>query len=154
MVCRPRCPRSLFDAAGLRLAAGDALGRVWLWEQGGKAHRDDRQDHRGAVLAVGFGDKGKAIVSVDGEGQAICRKTNSDEVLSETRVSTSQLTSAAISQDGTTLVTLGRQVTVWNALAADAPQRRSHPGQPPQHGRRLAIRRCGHYRSSLGNIDV
>jgi WD40 repeat protein len=105
------------DPAGLRLAAGDDLGRVRLWDQGGKAQRNDRQDHRGTVLAIGFGDKGNAIVSVGGEGQAICRKTNSGEILSEARVSTSRLISAAISQDGATLVTLGRQATVWNALA-------------------------------------
>ena len=42
-------------AGGAWLAAGDANGRVWLWDQEGKALRTQRQDHRSAVLAIGFG---------------------------------------------------------------------------------------------------
>jgi WD40 repeat protein len=105
-----------FDVESGWLAAGDSEGEVWLWEQQGKVHREERQDHRGPVLALAFGDKGRAIVSVGVDGKAIRRRTNSAEILAEARISTVPLTSATISQDGSTAVVLGQQLTVWNTL--------------------------------------
>lgn len=102
-----------------QLAAGDAQGQVWLWRQEGKAPPEARQDHGGPVVALAFGDQGNALVSIGSDGTAICRRTNSDEILAEGQVSPSAVTSAAISQDGGTAVVLGNQLTVWNALTLE-----------------------------------
>lgn len=107
---------SVAFGAGDLLAAGDTQGRVRMWERAGKGQRTDRQDHDQPVLAIGFADKGRAIVSVAADGKAICRKTNSDETLSEARISTAPLTSVSVSGDGGTLVAFGKQLTVWNTL--------------------------------------
>lgn len=105
-----------FDADTGRIAAGDADGRVWLWGQQGKLPSDPRQDHSGPVLAVAFGDRGNALASIGVDGKGICRKTSDGEILAENQLSTVPLTSASISQDGSTAVVLGRQVSVWNAM--------------------------------------
>lgn len=45
---------------GELLAVGDAQGRVRLWDQNGKRLRAERQDHVGAVRALGFTGQGGA----------------------------------------------------------------------------------------------
>ncbi|HEY2253628.1 MAG TPA: hypothetical protein VGH74_21285, partial [Planctomycetaceae bacterium] len=104
------------DADAGRLAAGDAQGRVWMWEQQGKVLSAARRDHAGPVLATAFGDKGNVLVSIGVDGKGICRKTSDDEILEESRLGTVPLTSASISQDGSTAVVLAQQVTVWDAM--------------------------------------
>ena len=112
-----RIAAAAFGSDGTWLACGDADGRVWLWDQKGKALRDQRRDHRAAVLAIGFADHNKLVTSIGADGQAICRKILADETFAESRVSAGPLSSARISEDGSTAVVIGQQVTVWDAVA-------------------------------------
>lgn len=105
-------------------AAGDTEGRVWLWESDGKGVRSERKDHGGKVLALAFAEKGDVLVSIGADGKGIRRKTGSDEVVAEERLAGSPLVSASISQDGSTVATLGSQLlVVWNG---ETFQRRSN----------------------------
>lgn len=101
---------------GKWLAAGDADGRVWLWDQEGKTLRGQRRDHRGAVLAIGFADEDRLVTSIGADGTAICRKTLADEIVVEARVNAGPVAAARISDDGSTAVVIGQQVAVWDAV--------------------------------------
>lgn len=128
------------DTDAGRLAAGDVEGRVWLWGQQGRVQPDQRRDHDGPVLATAFGDKGNVLVSIGVDGKGICRKTSDGALLAEKRLSTVPLTSASISQDGSTAVVLGQQVTVWNAMTF---MRRSEATIPVNPRNTVAISRDG-----------
>lgn len=98
------------------LAAGDAEGRVHVWDQGGKLLRAEQRDHQGAVLAVGFADKGRLITSIGADGTAVCRRTTGNGKVAEARVSDTGISSAVISADGTTALVLGQQLATWDAV--------------------------------------
>jgi WD40 repeat protein len=109
--------------AGELLAAGDTKGRVRLWDQNGKRLRAERQDHQGAVRAVGFAGKGAFIASIGADGTAVCRNTNGDEKSAEARVSEGAVSSAVFSADGSMALVLGTGLTTWDT--ATLTQRRN-----------------------------
>ena len=113
------------------LAAGDAQGRVWLWTQNGHALLTERQDHRGAVLAIGFADKGTLVSSIGADGSAVCRQTAGDEKAAEARVGGAPISSATISLDGSTALVLGPRLATWDAVQLKLRRRVNLPLNPP-----------------------
>lgn len=98
------------------LAAGDAEGRVFLWDQAGKLLRAERRDHQTTVLAVGFADKGRLVTSIGADGSAVCRRTNGDEKFAEARVGDGPIAAAVISADGSTALVSGQRLETWDAV--------------------------------------
>ncbi len=105
-----------FGGEGPMLAAGDAGGRVWLWNQGGKTLRTERHDHQGAVRAIGFADASRLVTSVGADGTAVCRETASEVKTAEARVSDGPVASAVFNADGSTAVIVGQRLAVWDAV--------------------------------------
>jgi WD40 repeat protein len=101
---------------GASLAAGDADGRCWLWDAKSQDPRSQRQDHRGAVLAIGLTADGKHITTIGADGKAICRLTESDEIATKASVSPGATIAASISADGSTAAVVGPPVVIWDAV--------------------------------------
>lgn len=105
-----------FSADDSWLGSGDLGGRVWLYSEQGKVPQGRRQDHRGAVLAIGFAEKSSLVTSIGNDASAIVRKTLADEIVAQAAVNPTPISSARVSGDGTTAVVVGQQVTVWDAV--------------------------------------
>lgn len=94
-----------YSVDGKHFAAGDAEGHVWLWDSTGQEPLAQHDNHKGAVLAIGFSAQHSAGVSVAVDGTASRWNAKSGEILQQEKLSSSPLKSAAISRDGSTLAT-------------------------------------------------
>src|SRR5262249_27516711 len=83
-----------FSDAGGPAAAGDAEGRVRVWDREEKPPRPDRQDHQGPVRAIGFAEKASLVTTIGGDGTAVSLSVAGGEKKAAARVSPGPVSSA------------------------------------------------------------